>query len=114
MPGGVEGAWVWRRGARPWTGRHGGGVKVPTMLQKKRRMRVNTITPPIRRTDQNGFMNLTVSMNGMLGSFHCNPWRKPPIQSDTKNDRPPTSQSQKEALASDCECSRVFSMRGMA
>ena len=59
-------------------------------------------------------MNLTVSMKGIETSFHCSPWRKPPIQSDTKKDNPPTSHSQKEVLARVSEWSFVFSMRGTA
>ena len=59
-------------------------------------------------------MNFTVSMKGMETSFHWRPWRKPPIQSETKKDSPPTSHSQNEVLARVSEWSFVFSIRGTA
>ena len=59
-------------------------------------------------------MNFTVSMKGIETSFHWRPCRNPPIQSETKNESPPMSQSQKVALARASEWSRVFSIRGIA
>src|ERR1035437_3684429 len=61
---------------------------VARMLNANMQIPAKISPPEKKRTSQIGLRAITVSMNGMVQSFHCHPCQNPPSHRVTKNANP--------------------------